>query len=526
MRSRSFRVLIILALSAVACAPTTPTGGPQVPAAPAEQRDEQQVLRLAVGVMIGNPTPQASRTNLYQYWPLYDNLTTFGPKYEVRPWVAQRWEVSPDGLSWTFTLRSDVKFANGDPLTAEDVVFTINEIFERRWPQVSYLGNVTEAVAVNPTTVRLRLSAPNAAIPNGGPFIWILPKKYYQSVGFDGFLAKPIGSGPYELVSFQQASHIIYRKRSEPHAFRTPIATEIQIRLIPETIQMINGLQQGEIDIAIGGFSGDQANQLKQRDQVVLSFLNTAAQIAIPQGSYELRDTPLKDRRVRLALNYAVNKEAIAKGLYGGYAEPTGQVAVPDTDYWDPDARPIPYDVAMARRLLAEAGYPNGFKLPGGLDYSIGRGEQNYVVAIQADLKAVGVEVDLIPNEESVFVDKAYGRRDLPKGDLWSGGNAEDNGFFTGLRTFYGCDKPTGAPRRAMLYCNPEWDRLMDQAYAEADLARRRQLFLQANRVFREDVPVIYTVSRSTFIVHTPKVKGLVVPTPNSYMLDSVYKVK
>ncbi|GIW11872.1 MAG: hypothetical protein KatS3mg061_2929 [Dehalococcoidia bacterium] len=245
MRSRSFRALIVLALSAVACAPTTPTGAPQVPTVPAEQWDEQQILRVAVGVMIGNPTPQASRTNLYQYWPLYDNLTTFGPQYEVRPWVAQRWEVSPDGLNWTFTLRSDVKFANGDPLTAEDVAFTINEIFEKRWPQVSYLGNVTEAVAVTPTVVRLRLSAPNAAIPNGGPFIWILPKKYYQAVGFDGFLAKPIGSGPYELVSFQQASQIIYRKRSEPHAFRTPIATEIQIRLIPETIQMINGLQQG-----------------------------------------------------------------------------------------------------------------------------------------------------------------------------------------------------------------------------------------------------------------------------------------
>ncbi|MCS6800464.1 MAG: ABC transporter substrate-binding protein [Chloroflexota bacterium] len=525
MRATAARLFAFIMLLSVACAPaapTTPTGG----VAPAEQRDEQQILRVAVGVMIGNPTPQASRANLFQYWPLYDNLTTFGPKYEVRPWVAERWSVSPDGLTWTFTIRSDMKFANGDPLTSEDVVFSIQEILDRRWPQTSYLLNVTSVTNPTPTTVELKLSAPNAAIPNGGPFIWILPKKYYQSIGFEAFVQKPMGSGPYELVSFQQANQIIYRKRAEPHAFRKPIANEIHFRLIPEAVQVINGLTQGELDMAMFSFSGDQANQLKQRGIVVTAQLNSSAQIAMPQGSWELRDTPLKEKRVRLALNYAVNKEAIASGLYGGYAQPTGQVAVPDTDYFDPTVQPIPYDVAMARRLLAEAGYPNGFRLPGGLDYSTGRGEQNMLVAIQADLRAVGVEVELIPNEESVFVDKAYGRRDLPKGDLWSGSNGEDNGFFTGLRTFYGCDKPVGAPRRAMLYCNPEWDRLMDLAYAEADVAKRRQLFLQANRVFREDVPVIYTVSRSQFVVFTPKVKGVELPTPNVYNLDTVYKIK
>ena len=528
MRPLLARLFAFAILLSVACAPASPsaTPGGAAPAAPAEQRDEQQVLRVAVGVMIGNPTPQASRTNLFQFWPLYDNLTSFGPNYEVRPWVAQRWSVSPDGLTWTFTIRSDMKFSNGDPLTSEDVAFSIQEILDKKWAQTSYLLNVTSVANPTPTTVELKLSAPNAAIPNGGPFIWILPKKYYQSIGFDAFVQKPMGSGPYELVSFQQANQIVYRKRAEPHAFRKPIATEIQFRLIPEAVQVINGLTQGEIDIATFGFSGDQANQLKQRGIVVTAQLNSSAQIAMPQGSYELRDTPLKDKRVRLAINYAVNKEAIATGLYGGYAEPTGQLAVPNTDYFDPSVKPIPYDVAMARRLLAEAGYPNGFRLPGGLDYSSGRGEQNMLLAFQADMKAIGIEFELIANEESVFVDKAYGRRELPKGDFWSGSNGEDNGFFTGIRTFYGCDKPVGAPRRAMLYCNPEWDRLMDAAYAEADVAKRRQIFLQANRVFREDVPVAYTVSRSQFFVYTPKIRGVDLPTPNAYHLDAVYKVK
>ncbi|MFN8534044.1 MAG: ABC transporter substrate-binding protein [Dehalococcoidia bacterium] len=530
MRTAVARISAFLLLVSVACAPNAPatppqqTGGAVPPAT--EQRDEAQVLRVAVGTMIGNPTPQASRTNHYQYWPLYDNLTMFGPKYEVRPSVAEKWAVSPDGLMWTFTIRNGMKFANGDPLTSEDVAFSIQEIFDRKWPQTSYLMNVTEVTAPNPTTVQLKLSAPNAAIPNGGPFVWILPKKYYQSIGFDAFVLKPIGSGPYELASFQQANLISYKKRAEPHAFRRPIASEIQFRFIPEPIQVLNGLTGGEIDVATAGFSGDQANQLKQRGINVISQLNSAVQFSMPQGSYELRDSPLKDKRVRLALNYAVNKEALATGLYGGYAEPTGQLAVPDTDYYDPSVKPFPYDVATAKRMLAEAGYPNGFKLTGGLDYSTGRGEQNLIVAFQADMKAVGVEFDIIPNEESVFVDKAYGRRELPKGDFWSGSNGEDTGFFTGVRTFYGCDKPVGGPRRSMLYCNPEWDKLMDAAYGEADVAKRRAIFLQANKVFRDDVPAIYTITRSVFFTASPKIKGIDLPTPNSYNLDSMYKIK
>lgn len=523
------RAALLAMLAMTACAPaatqTQSTTGGAV--APSEVRDEVQTLKVASGVMVGNPTPQSSRTNVYQFWPMYDNLTQFGPNYEVRPSVAEKWSVSADGLVWTFNLRKDMKWPTGDALTAEDAAFTMNEIADKKWPELSYLEGMTEAKAVDANTLEIRLKNKNAAIPNGGPYLWIIPKKYYQQVGFDGFVQKPMGSGPYELTSFQAANQMTYKKRAEPHAFRKPIANEIQIKLIPEVTQIINGLNTGEIDIAANvGLSGDQANALKKNGIVVTSKLNNSAQFALPQGSWELRDTPLKDKRVRMAMNYATNKDAMATGLFGGYAEPTGQLAVPGSDYADPSVKPYPYDVATAKKLLAEAGYPNGFKLAGGLDFSNGRGEQNLIIAFQADMKAIGIEFDLISNEESVFVDKAYGRRDLPKGDIWSGSNGEDNGFFTGVRTFYGCGKPVGGPDRSKLYCNPEWDKMMDAAYGEADPAKRRTMLQAANKIFRDDVPVVYTISKSVFLASTTKIRGVDIPTPNTFNFDAVYKVK
>ena len=133
--------------------------------------------------------------------------------------------------------------------------------------------------------------------------------------------------------------------------------------------------------------------------------------------------------------------------------------------------------------------------------------------------------MEAIGDEASVVVDKAYGRRDLPKGDLWLGSHSDDNGFFTSLRTFYSCDRPAGGCQRAILSCNPTWDRLLDLAADEPAAARRRHLFLEANRLFREDVPVIFLLDVARSVVHRPKIKGLEVPLLEAYNFASAYRV-
>ncbi|MCS7002862.1 MAG: ABC transporter substrate-binding protein, partial [Dehalococcoidia bacterium] len=154
-----------------ACAPTAPqTGGQAQPAQ--EERDSNQTLRVAATGLVANMTPQASSANHYQYWPLYDNLTQYGPNFEVRPSVAERWELSPDGLTWTFFLRGDVRFSNGDPLTANDVAFTLNEIIARNWPQRGLFGTTIEATALDDRRVAIRTRQQDITVPFGGQFLW------------------------------------------------------------------------------------------------------------------------------------------------------------------------------------------------------------------------------------------------------------------------------------------------------------------------------------------------------------------
>ncbi|MFN8532483.1 MAG: ABC transporter substrate-binding protein [Dehalococcoidia bacterium] len=528
MRAGLVRLSLLSMVIVAACAPAPTSSIPPPPAVPGDVREEQQILRAAVSGLPANMTPQVSASAFYMFWPFYDNLTQFGPNFEPRPAVAEKWSLSADGLTWTFTIRKDMKWTDGSPLTAEDVAFTFSQVVDSGWPQRSFFTTVTGAKAINDTTVDVTTRTVDMSVPNGGAFFWVVPKKYFESVGgFNGFRDKPMGSGPYELVDFKANDQIRFRKKSTPHAYRRAIADEIQLRAIPEPIQLINGLRTNEIDIVpFTNLTAENAEGLRRSGMVVNAFHVSNVSYSIPQGPNEVRQSPLRDKRVRLALNYAVNKEAIAKTVYRGFAQPVGQFAVPGSVLWDPEIKPFPYDPAMAKRLLAEAGYPNGFKLPYGLDFSP-MSLQDTVLAVHGDLLAVGVEADLRNNENAVMQDKIFGRNNQLLGDIYAGGTGDQNGFGATVRTTNGCGRPAGAPANNVWYCNPEWERVFDQLYTERDAARRQQLGRQVTAIFREDVPAIFVVLSPLYVVHTSKVRDVQVPASiGNWNMDSVYKVK
>ncbi|MCS7002712.1 MAG: ABC transporter substrate-binding protein, partial [Dehalococcoidia bacterium] len=271
--------------------------------------------------------------------------------------------------------------------------------------------------------------------------------------------------------------------------------------------------------------TGEQVETARRAGLQIQTSLSTIAYYAFPQGSWELRNTPLRDRRVRLAMQYAVNREALATTLFRGAAQPAAAVAVLGTPYNDPAIPVFPYNPAEARRLLAEAGYPNGFRLPGGLDYTTAFTLQDVVVALQADWRAIGVEFDVIANERAVFVDKAFGRNNLPKGDIWLARQSDPIGF-GGSRTFIGCGRPLGAPPAALLWCNPEWDRLMDLAYAERDLNRRTDLLRQAVRIKVADAVYQAIYHEPLFTLNTERIRNVTLEHPLYFRFDSAFRVR
>ncbi|MCS6801753.1 MAG: ABC transporter substrate-binding protein [Chloroflexota bacterium] len=523
------RAALVLAISASACAPATAPAQTGAPAQPAvETRAAQQVIQIGTAFSMSTLSPRGALPPApFLYWPMYDNLTQFGPKYEVKPSVAERWSVSPDGRTWTFNLRRDVKFWNGQPLTAEDVAFSLMQVIRSRWPAIGFFTSVTEATAVDPWTVTVTTRQPDMAIPNGGAYLWIIPKAYYEEIGADAFSDRAIGSGPYEVAEYRPGDFIRYRKRSEPHAFRKPQNDEIVFRTIPEAAQRANGLRTGELDLAAGtSFPPDIAESLMRAGITVLSQPGAVVLLSMSQGVAEARNTPLKDKRVRLALNYAIDRESIAKNLYKGTAVPISQVALPGSPYFDESVRPIPYDPAQARRLLAEAGYPNGFKLPAGLDTSMAHGYRDLLLAIQGQLKEIGVEFDINFLESGEYDDRTRATGGKMRGDLWAHASSDANGFGSTIRSIYGCGKPVAEPAYALFWCNPAWDRLMDEALATPDPVRRQQLLHEANRIQREDVPAIYVVATPVQIAHTPKIRGVEFPVPIFYGFDTVYKIQ
>ncbi|MCL6648501.1 MAG: ABC transporter substrate-binding protein [Chloroflexi bacterium] len=522
---RSSPVLGLVLLTA--CAPARPAVAPPPPPA-GEVWAEQQVLRAAVAGLPTALTPQVSASAFYAFWPFYDNLTQFGPNFEPRPAIAQQWELSADGLQWTFTLRSDLRWNDGTPLTAEDVAFTLMQVVEAGWPQRSFFPTVTAARARNETTLEVATRVVDVSVPNGGPYLWIVPKRYFEAVGgASGFRDRPMGSGPYELAEFRANDLIRFVRKATPHPYRSPIASEILLRAVPEPAQLVNGLRTGEIDLVpFTNLSAEHADTLRRAGLTVLPFLVSNVSYSLPQGPAEVRASPTRDRRVRLAMNYAVNKEAIAKTIYRGFAEPVGQFAIPGSVLWDPELPPFPYDPARAKQLLAEAGYPNGVKLPYGIDYSP-LSLQDTVLAVQGDLRTVGIEVELHNNENAVIQDKIFGRNNQLLGDIYAGGTGDQNGFAATVRTTNGCGRPAGAPANTVWYCNPEWDRLFDQIYSERDPARSAQLGHQVTRLFREDVAAIFLVLAPLYVIHAPRLRGVEVPaTIGNWSLDPVYKVK
>ncbi|GIW05414.1 MAG: ABC transporter substrate-binding protein [Dehalococcoidia bacterium] len=527
MTQRLIGAVLILILAA--CAPATPapsaTGG--AAPAPAEQRDEQQILRVGVGQITGNLSPQASASAVEQYWTLYDNVTHFGPNFEVRPSLADRWELREQNRVWRFTLKPTVTWPDGRPVTAHDVAFTFNEMIRANWPVKTYFAFATGATAVDDRTVDIVNSAPDMSVPNAMTRLWVVPKHYYEQVGADGFRQKPMGSGPYEVVEFRDNDSIRFKKRSQPHAFRRPIAEEILFKVVIDNSQKINGLKAGELDLVLqGNYSGAQTEQIRAAGLTILSYPVAPYGIIIPQAAVELHNSPLRDKRVRQAVAYAIDWNAIATKIFNGIAVPASNFSTPGSLYWDPEAKPWPYDPARARQLLAQAGYPNGFRIETGMDTTAAQGIPDTVLAIQGFLRDVGIQVDINPVEFAIIRDKFYGRNGQIWSDIYTLGTADSTGFFSNLRIQWGCGRPIGGAPGSENYCNPEWDRLFDGALSEPDPTRRAEMMRRAAKLMNEDLYVIPGLIQATPHVHTPKVRGFNPDNPTAFNLDSVYKIK
>ncbi len=335
------------------------------------------------------------------FWVLYaihDALVKPMPGNLLAPSLAESWTVSADQRVYEFKLREGVRFHNGDPFTAEDVKFS----FQRLKGGKILREKVREITIVDPYRVRFHLHEPfpdfmafYGTLATGAA--WVVPKKYVEQVGNEGFKKYPVGLGPYKFVSHTPGIELVM-EANESYWRKMPSVKRLVFKSVPEATTRAAMLKRGEVDVAYL-LDAPQALELKRDPNLRLSFSGGIGVFFMDFFDQWDPKSPWHDRRVRLAASHAVDRRALSEAETLGASKPTGGI-IPRAFEFALSIEPHPYDPVKAKQLLAEAGYPNGFDA-GELHqvppyFSMGETIVNY-------LGAVGIRLRMRPMERAAF---------------------------------------------------------------------------------------------------------------------------
>ena len=416
---------------------------------------------------------QALITPFMVLYALHDAMVKPMPGELQTPCLAESWSASEDSLGYEFVLREGVKFHNGEPVTAEDVKFS----FERyRGASHKLIKDQVAAIEVlDARHVRFKLKKPwpdfltfYSSASGAG---WIVPKKYVEKVGDEGFTKQPIGAGPYKFVSFNPGVELVL-EAFEGYWRKTPAIKRIVMKVIPDESTRLAALKGGEIDIAYS-IRGELAEELQRTKGLTLkpTVIQAAFWLYFPD-QWDAK-SPWHDQRVRLAASLAVDHKTINQALTLGFSRITGSI-IPDTFdfYWKPPA-PV-YDPAKAKQLLVEAGHPNGFDAG---EYYCDVSYANLAEAVLNNLQAVGIRARLRPLERAAFF-KGYAEKSFK--NVIQGASGAFGNTATRLESFV-------AKGGTYVYGSyPDIDALFQQQESELDAKKRAAMLDKIQQLVHE----------------------------------------
>ena len=408
-------------------------------------------------------------------YALHDGLMKPMPGSGSAPSLAESWSMAKDGLSADFLLRQGVKFHHGEPVTADDVKFS----FERyRGGAAKILkDNVKELQVLGPQRVRFVFKEPWPDFPAFyGTFVasagWVVPRKYVEQVGEEGFRKAPVGAGPYKFVSFKPGVELVL-EAFEGYWRKTPSIKRLVFRSLPDETTRAAALKAGEVDVAFL-LSGPVADDIRKTPGLRL--------VAPLLGIFWLDfpdqwdpKSPWADMRVRLAASLAIDRQALNQAETLGLSRPTGSIVPRDFEFALP-FEPHPYDPKRARQLLAEAGYPQGFD---GGEIAPFPPYNAMGEAIMGWLQAVGIRTRMRSMERAAFM-TAWREKKL-RGVVLTISGVSGNAA-TRLESFV---TASGAFAFGSL---PEVNDLFARQQRELDRKKREALLHQLQRILHEQV--------------------------------------
>ncbi len=456
-----------LVAGCIAAALTAPLAGPALAAPQGEVVVAGALLRQQF-----DPTVMVAVTDHTAFNMLYDGLLNLTAKGKV-PALATSWTISDDGKQVDFELRKGVKFHNGDPFTADDVKFSYEMLLKdgnTHSYRKAFVAQIKSIEVLDPHKVRFTLNQPWPSFFSSARYGIqpIVPKNYYEKVGAKEFAQKPVGTGPFKLVAVQAGEWSKFEANENYWGQVSKVKTVTQ-RLVKEPFTLYAMLEKGEADVVFG-LTGALLEKVKANKQMRLFESKYSGTSGIYFNPNKFPEA--SDKRVRMAVAYAINRPAIAKNILSGICEPASSIFTPATFGHLPSLKPIPYDPAKAKALLKEAGVAPGKEISWMLHTeSFGSlpSAPQVLEAIAGNLEAVGFKVTREQADTSSWLAMMRGKKQ--PGVFYGPSSMPDDGGET-LEGWYSSTAVWSSG-----YINvPEYDTVFKTQLGITDLKKREKM--------------------------------------------------
>ncbi|RZT27884.1 peptide/nickel transport system substrate-binding protein [Kribbella sp. VKM Ac-2569] len=412
---------------------------------------------------------------------------------KIVPVLATAWE-NPDPNTWVFKLRSGVKFSDGTPFTAKDVVASYERHKKLDGPLVPLYSTVTSFAATDDQTVTVKTSKPLGTLLSSLTLLFIGPA---DKINTEGFFNKPIGTGPFTVSSFKPDEKL--ELAANPTYWDgAPKLNKLEFVNIPEVAGRITGLENGEVDV-LTQIPPDQVGSVKGSDQIKYE---TTPSWTYYFDWFNSNRKPFNDKRVRQAMWHALNLEGTVKDLFGDLAS-VAQAPLAQGVIGAPKLSPYTYDPAKAKQLLTEAGYPNGFTTSMQWPLEGGPNIRALAQAMISDWAKIGVTVKPLEKERAQWLED-FGKLNWDM-NLQTNVTGTGDADYTLARLYVCTAKRNG-------YCNPALDKLLLDARSSVDQAARPKLYQQAGQTIWDDAVGIFPAELASNSAVRSRVQGFVMP--------------
>ena len=473
----------------------------------------KDTLVIAQGADAKSLDPHASNDNPSSRIrvQIYDRLMDLDDNGVPQPMLAESWE-RPDDKTIIFHLRKGVKFHNGDEMKASDVKFSLERALAS--PEVSHiLAGINGVEVIDDYTVKVTTEKPMAAILNNLSHITIaiLSERATKEAG-DKFGQNPVGSGPYKFVSWQSGDRVTLEAFPEYWQGEAPVKNVVYRNIVEETNRTI-GLETGELDI-IYDIQGLDKNKLRDDERFVLI---EGPQVSMTYLGFNMKKAPYDNPKVREAISYAIDQKPIIDTVFLGAGEAANSIIGPNVwGYYDVEK--YTQDIEKAKALLAEAGYPDGFKAKIWVNDNPVR--RDTAVILQDQLKQIGIDLAIETVEWGAFLDgTARGDHEMYLLGWGTVTRDPDYGMYELIST-----STMGAAGNRSFYSNPTVDKLLEEGKTELDPEKRKAIYKEIQEIIRKDIPMYMIIYPLQNVVTQKNIKNFKLDPANAHRIYGVTK--